>query len=128
MNRKRILVCGPRDWTHRPSVENPLDALAHNAACIISGCASGVDTMALDWALNNNIPIEAYPANWVGHGLAAGQIRNKRMLEEGKPDEVWAWHYLKSTEPIYMTPGTKHMVVLSLKAGIKIRYFTVERD
>src|SRR5690348_8540698 len=58
---------------------------------IISGAARGVDTVALDWAVINWCPSEEYPADWDTHGKAAGPIRNKQMLEEGKPDLVVAF-------------------------------------
>jgi predicted Rossmann-fold nucleotide-binding protein len=34
---------------------------------------------------------EDYPADWTKHGKSAGFVRNKQMLEEGKPDVVIAF-------------------------------------
>ncbi len=50
------------------------------------------------------IPVMTFPADREKHGRAAGPIRNKQMLEEGKPDLVAAFpggresleHYLNS--------------------------------
>ena len=41
--------------------------------------AAGVDTLGEEWAKENNIPVDYFPANWETHGRAAGQIRNKKM-------------------------------------------------
>lgn len=54
--------------------------------CIIHGNASGADALAAQWAKLNLVPIESYPADWGTYGKAAGPLRNKRMLVEGRPD------------------------------------------
>ena len=58
---------------------------------IIHGGAKGADTLANEFALENNIPVSVFPANWVKYGKAAGVIRNTQMLEEGKPNLVLAF-------------------------------------
>jgi hypothetical protein len=57
---------------------------------IIHGGAKGADTLADQWAITNWVKIEEYKPNWEKHGKAAGPIRNKQMLDEGKPDLVIA--------------------------------------
>ena len=78
---------------------------------IIAGKARGVDTVAVDWAVVNWLPFKEFPAQWDKYGKSAGFIRNKQMLDEGKPDLVIAF------------PGgigTKMMVNLSKKAGVEV--------
>lgn len=77
---------------------------------IIHGCANGVDTIAGGWA-KGYYNIEEYPAQWDKYGKSAGFIRNKQMLEEGKPDIVIAFPGGK---------GTKMMVDLAKKAGVEV--------
>ena len=58
--------------------------------------------------------VEDYPANWNLHGRAAGPIRNKQMLDEGKPDIVYAFH-----PNISESKGTKDMVRQAKNRGIE---------
>lgn len=49
---------------------------------VISGGASGIDTVAVNWAMRNQIPLRVYPANWQKYGNSAGAIRNAEMVKE----------------------------------------------
>ena len=87
--RKRVLVCGGRDFLDGARVGVVLSAI--EPGIIIEGCARGADALAEDYARAHGVPIEHYPANWERDGRAAGYIRNRRMLAEGKPDIVVAF-------------------------------------
>lgn len=78
---------------------------------IIEGGARGVDRAAFDWAIVNFAQIKEYPADWKKHGKVAGPIRNKQMIDEGKPDVVIAFPGGR---------GTANMVEQARKAGIKV--------
>ena len=78
---------------------------------IISGGATGVDSVAIDWAVTHWCGFKEYPADWGKFGKAAGYLRNKQMLNEGKPDIVIAFPGGK---------GTANMIKLAKNAGIKI--------
>jgi len=63
---------------------NHLDEYANlSDLIIVSGCAKGVDTLALNWAEDNNVKYEEYPAKWINErglrDLSAGFKRNKQM-------------------------------------------------
>lgn len=116
----RVLVCGGRnfsDWDFfNKTLHEILPAsdetwLTPNDIVIISGCASGAGSMAIDWAADNWVPVDDYEADWKTHGKAAGPIRNQRMIDEGKPDLVIAFEGGR---------GTKDMVDRAKKAGIKV--------
>src|SRR6266571_1612144 len=129
----RILVCGGRDFGRvrrtAPLEEEPPHVLRaleeykfiHNALdeiieagsdiTIISGGATGVDSAAIDFAHIYFHPCEVYKADWNKYGKAAGFIRNKQMLEEGKPDLVVAFPGGK---------GTAMMVMLAKKDGVEV--------
>lgn len=47
---------------------------------IISGCAAGVDSIAIRYAELSEFKIEKYPADW-SIGKTAGFIRNQKMAE-----------------------------------------------
>jgi len=119
----RILVCGGRDFDDYPLVRQTLYSLLPPSTedmstwlpppdtVIIHGGARGADLLADQWAVTNWVTIEEYKADWNKHGKAAGPIRNKQMLEEGKPDLVVAFPGGK---------GTAHMVRIAKEAGIKV--------
>ncbi|KZY50995.1 hypothetical protein A3734_06445 [Sulfitobacter sp. HI0054] len=112
----RILVCGSRHCDEELSdlVWNRLqDIIPGNEPCtIIHGAAPGVDTQAMivaDMLPNcKHLPFEA---EWNKHGRAAGPIRNKRMLDEGKPDLVVAFPGGR---------GTANMVKQAKAGGFKV--------
>jgi hypothetical protein len=59
-----------------------------------------------------------FPADWNTHGKAAGPIRNRQMLKEGKPDVVLAFH-----EDLGRSKGTADMVRAAKAAGIAVKVF-----
>lgn len=90
----RVLVCGGRDYKDWGKVQETLDGLmaTEGISEVISGCAKGADTMALDWALLNKVESDKYPAKWGLYGRKkAGPMRNQQMLDEGQPDLVVAF-------------------------------------
>jgi predicted Rossmann-fold nucleotide-binding protein len=89
----KILVCGGRDYKNVSAVRHALTALhAKNPiTLIIEGGAPGADRLAREWAEANNVPVQTFEADWKRFGRRAGPLRNKRMLDEGKPDGVVAF-------------------------------------
>lgn len=77
----KVIVAGGRDFTNYALVEEAIKISGFEISQIVSGKAKGVDTLGEVWALANNIPVEAFPADWSQHGRAAGPIRNKQMAE-----------------------------------------------
>lgn len=106
----RVLVCGSRNFENWPWVHAELDKL-EGVGTIIEGGATGVDRIAQEWGIRKGWTIETYAANWVKHGKAGGPIRNKQMLDEGKPDLVIAFPGGK---------GTANMVKQAREAGVKV--------
>lgn len=89
----RVLVCGGRAFRDREGAFATLDALAaeQKIEAVIHGDADGADRLAGEWARLRGIKELAFPADWVKHGRAAGPIRNKQMLDEGRPALVVAF-------------------------------------
>lgn len=100
----------------RSSCFNPDDNWLPSDIEIISGMARGADKVAVDWAVVNWCKWHEFPANWELYGKAAGFIRNRRMLDEGKPDLVVAFPGGK---------GTKMMVDLAKNAGVEVLEYRI---
>ena len=108
----RVLVCGSRQWTDYCVIEGRLQALPPETV-IIEGEARGADKMARKIAEHLGFEVKPFPADWIKFGLAAGEIRNQQMLDEGKPDLVLAFSMPDSI-------GTKHLIRRAKKAGIPV--------
>jgi hypothetical protein len=116
----RVLVCGGRyfedgDFLHNTLCE--LDQARGPITCIIHGAARGADRMAMGWAqMMDTVPGRSvkhapFAAEWSRYGTAAGPIRNKRMVDEGKPDLVVAFAGGR---------GTRCMVDIARQAGVEV--------
>jgi hypothetical protein len=110
----RILVCGGRQYTDAVRLVQVLDALHKKTpvAVVIHGDAYGADRLADLWASVNDVPVQPYPADWDRYGNAAGPIRNRQMLVDGRPDLVVAFPGKH---------GTDHMVSIAKKAGVEVQ-------
>lgn len=116
----RILVCGSRhfyDWRlledtlYEIEKEEPINTVIH-------GAAAGADSLAEQWANYRFNIIERYPADWKKYGKAAGPIRNRQMLTEGRPDLVVAFLAADSK-------GTADMVEAATEAGIQVKVINI---
>lgn len=109
----RVLVCGGRNYDDIRKVYAVLDKLHAEAGidCLIHGGARGADDLADRWAGSCGIHIEMYEADWENQGSFAGPMRNKRMLDEGKPDLVIAFPGGR---------GTADMVRKARRAGVEV--------
>lgn len=116
----KVLVCGSRDWTDEQPIRLVLGGLRDvELGCrpiVIHGAARGADTTANKVAANLGCEVWGYPADWDAHGKAAGPIRNKLMLDEGKPNLVVA--FKDGFDSTLSKGGTEHMVKIAKAAGI----------
>lgn len=110
----KILICGSRNYTNWAKILNYVKSLPKDTV-IIEGEAKGADTLARLAAEECGLKVERYPANWNEYGKAAGQIRNRQMLNEGKPDLVVAF-----SDDLDNSKGTKNMVSIAKSAGIPV--------
>jgi YspA, cpYpsA-related SLOG family len=112
----RVLICGSRTFADQYAVWCVLNGYAHDdlGVVVIEGGALGADRFARSWAKLNGQPLETFPADWTHDGKAAGPLRNGRMLQEGKPDVVWAF----IDKPLESSRGTADMVRRARAAGV----------
>jgi len=112
----RVLVCGGRYWNDAEAIRRELVALGPSVECVIHGGADGADTLAGRVAAELGIPVRVFRAEWDRYGRAAGPIRNTRMLDEGQPDLVLAFH-----ADLSRSRGTADMVAKARARGIPVR-------
>lgn len=82
---------------------------------VIHGGARGADQIAGEFAEFYHCAVEEYPAQWQTYGKRAGFVRNRQMLEEGKPEIVLAFY--SGSE---RSKGTAMMVDISRQAGVEV--------
>ncbi len=110
----RVLVCGGRDFNDRDYIWDTLcrlDSEHGPFGVIIHGCATGADSESEIWADAMSLKACGFRAEWDKHGKAAGPIRNKRMLKEGRPDLVVAFPGGR---------GTANMVRQAKASGVRV--------
>lgn len=76
----KVAVVGSRGFCDYEKLKSVLDAIT-DIEMIISGGASGADSLAEKWARENNIPTCIYKPDWAKHGRSAGFIRNRQIIE-----------------------------------------------
>ena len=113
----RVLVCGGREFDDWIILDVALLDLEEEAGgrkitCVIQGGAKGADFLGRVWAKYWNVEMEEYKPDWNTFGKAAGPIRNKQMIKEGKPDYIVACKGGR---------GTKSMVELAERARIPVK-------
>lgn len=109
----RVLVCGGRKFRDTALLIGTLDSYHHlyTFTLLIEGGALGADRLAREWAKLRGVPIKTYEADWDTYGDAAGRIRNRLMLVDGKPDLVIAFKG---------GPGTNNMCLQSMKRMVEV--------
>lgn len=118
MKTYRVLVCGGRDYQNRAAVFHTLDYYHknHPFSVVIHGAARGADRSAGEWAEARGVPVQPYPADWDAHGLGAGPIRNRQMLDEGMPDVVIAFKGGAGTRNMIFQARQRNLPVLEIVA------------
>lgn len=112
---ERILVCGGRDFDDAALLEQTLNQYSDTARVLIEGGAPGADRLARSWARFRNLEVLTFYAQWQRDGKAAGPIRNRAMLANGRPDLVIAFPGGR---------GTADMVRQARAAGVHVREIT----
>ena len=110
----RVAIVGSRDCCDYYGMAEKL--WNYDITHIISGGAPGIDTLAEHFAENNDIPTTIFHAEWKKFGNSAGPKRNKKMIEEGKPELVIAFN---------PGIGTNNAIYFANKAGIPVKVYRI---
>ena len=119
---KRVVIAGCRDYNNYDEAKRYIDYCLSNVRkenniVIVSGCATGADTIGERYAEENGFEVEKYPADWKTYGRSAGPKRNKQMAEVS--DYVICFWDEKST-------GMRSMISYARKFGKPIKIKKIE--
>lgn len=121
MGKLRLLVCGDRRWTDGFLIKQILAEMKDRIEVVIEGECRGVDLLARKAAWELGLTVLPFPADWATYGPRAGPIRNKQMLDEGRPNQVLAFH-----DSIETSKGTKNMIQQARSRGLPIKVISHE--
>lgn len=112
-----LLGCGSREFTDYTLLLEHTRALVveHKITRIIHGGARGADTLFTRAAIELNLQLRIFPADWERYGRKgpdnAGNTRNQEMLDVGLPVAGLAF-------PIDRSSGTRDMIRRLRLAGL----------
>lgn len=85
----RLAIVGSRNFTNyevfKETLEDYLTTRKLRPTLIVSGGATGVDSMAERWAKESSLQTLIFPVtpkDWDEHGKAAGPLRNSKIVKE----------------------------------------------
>ena len=73
----RCIIAGSRSLKDPKLIQKAVDFSGFRDTIeeVVSGCAQGIDTLAIGWAIHNKLPVKRMPADWNKiDGLSAHQI------------------------------------------------------
>lgn len=119
---RRTIIAGSRvENVTLGDIKIALAQAPFRTGLVLSGRATGVDQWGEEWAIERDLIIEPYPADWRSFGRGAGPIRNEVMAS--KADAlVLIWDG--------QSPGSKNMLKLAKAFGLEIfvYYFLEDRS
>jgi hypothetical protein len=108
----KTVVAGSRSITNFQTVVTAIEGAEWPLSRVLSGDADGVDSLGIQWAEENDVPVDHYPPDYDTYsGRLAPLERNSEMADDA--DALIAIWDGKST-------GTKHMIGEARKQGIRI--------
>lgn len=119
----RIIFCGDRNWVDEQAISFVIGQLKQHLGkfIMIEGEARGADVISWRMANHHGIKVKEYPADWDKYHKAAGPIRNRQMVKEGKATAVIAFH-----ANISESKGTKDMVAFAQKQNLPVYVYVTK--
>ena len=118
-NQYRIIIAGGRDFNDYDYLRSCCLPIVDHLACkheliIISGHAKGADLLGEQFANEQGLTLEVYPANWKSHWRSAGFKRNE-MMGDIANGLIAFWDG--------RSHGTKHMIEYAKSKGLNVYVF-----
>lgn len=118
----RVIIAGSRQFNDYKLMLNTLDELGVHLINtidpveIISGHATGADTLGEKFAKAYGYPLKIFPADWNKYGKAAGPIRNEEMAKYASE----ANRGILIAFPVGESRGTRNMIKLAKQYGLEV--------
>lgn len=108
-----IIVAGGRDFNDYEYLKKTLLSITNKVLDveIVSGTARGADNLGERFAIEHDLPIKKFPANWDKYGKSAGYKRNAEMAKYANACVIF-WDGVSR--------GTGHMIDLAQTAGLAL--------
>lgn len=107
----KVIIAGSRSINDYTLVEKAVEQSGFPITEVVSGCAKGVDTLAIRFAEFNELPVKRFHADWDKYKKAAGYRRNGEMATYADAlIAIWDGH----------SPGTVHMINIAKERGLKV--------
>lgn len=112
----KVIIAGGRDFNNYEFLKSKCDSILKNKNLdeieIVSGCANGVDSLAIKYALEYNYKLTKFPADWNKFGKSAGYVRNTQMADYADAlIAIWNGE----------SKGTKHMIEIANARKLLVR-------
>lgn len=117
----KVIIAGSRKITDYALIKDKLNAILANQLPdieIVSGGASGVDSLGERYAKEYGLVLQIFKAEWNKYGKSAGFKRNILMAQYGTY-LIAFWDGLSK--------GTKHMIETAKDNGLIVRIVLVEK-
>lgn len=117
--RTDVIVAGSRSIDQYDAVAHCIEDVLGTVELredyhILTGTADGVDTLAEEWAVENDVPFTRYPADWDRYGKGAGPMRNQEMAEDADV-LIAVWDGASA--------GTENMIDCALREKLEVHVY-----
>lgn len=109
----KLIIAGGRDFSDYDLLTREVETLivGESHVEIVSGGAKGADRLGEFFAIDHDLPIKRFPADWDRYGKAAGFKRNSEMAD-------YADHCICFWDG--KSKGTGHMINLANNKGLVV--------
>jgi hypothetical protein len=107
----KVIIAGSRKIEDLSIVEKAIAESGFLIAEVVSGGAMGVDSLAEQWAAENDMPVSVFKPDWSQYGRGAGPVRNAEMTDYSEAlIAVWDGE----------SKGTRDMIDKAEKKGLPV--------
>jgi hypothetical protein len=115
----KTIIAGSREITDYQQVLDAVSQCDWQITTVICGMARGVDTLGEQYAKENSIPVEYFPADWKTHGKSAGYLRNVEMAKNAEAlIAIWDGK----------SRGTMHMINIARDHNLRVFVYNSQRE
>jgi hypothetical protein len=109
----KLIIAGGRDFSNYELLVESVNLIIPGVPGveIVSGGAKGADNLGERFAIDNNLQIKRFPAEWDKYGKSAGYRRNSDMADYADSC-ICFWDG--------QSKGTNHMINLAKQKGLSV--------